>query len=145
MIGCYINKARKCGSLSRKFGKWDRRYLHFSLEDLELLYSNQPDDKVQNSIPLEKVLRVRQDTGFSKKGKCIILYCTTRVFFFQFYDMLNFNKFLLFMGYIRHKRDHLPFYIHAVSVSYFTHIINELTLTGRKFSRESMEILMTET
>jgi hypothetical protein len=54
------------------------------MEELELLYANHPDDKTQNKIPLEKVLRVRQDTGFSKKGKCVVMYCTTRVFFFQF-------------------------------------------------------------
>ena len=53
IVSCYANKARKCDSLARKFGKWDKRFIWLNMETLELLYANHPDDKIQNQIPLE--------------------------------------------------------------------------------------------
>lgn len=103
---------------------------------MELLYSNHPDDKKVKMIPIEvknlsvkfskKILRIREDIGFSKKGKTVVLYCESRLFFFQFETSIDFKKFLLFMGYIRNKRDDLPLYIHANAV--------KIAFKNRRFS-----------
>jgi len=60
---------------------------------------------------------VKIDTGYSKKGKVVVMYSESRLFFFQFESFLLLNKFLIILGYI--LKDGFPLYIHADGVKNF--------------------------
>ena len=60
---------------------------------------------------------MERDSGYSKKGRVVVLFCPDRLFFFQFDSDLMMNKFLLIMAYIVNGETGLPLYIFTEKVS----------------------------
>ena len=52
-LSCYIRKAKKEKAISRIFGKWNRRFLFFNLDPLEMYYCNKPTSESRQYLPLE--------------------------------------------------------------------------------------------
>ena len=52
-LTCYINKAKEENSFGRFFGKWNRRFLFFYLEEMELYYSKRPNSVSKSYLPIK--------------------------------------------------------------------------------------------
>jgi hypothetical protein len=99
------------------FGKWDRRFLFLDLDTLSMSYGKKPNSTDRSLLPIQNILRVKQDLGFSKKGKVVVLYAIKRLFWMQFESNTDMNTFLKIFSQIYHARDELPLYIKENPVS----------------------------
>ena len=100
------------------FGKWDRRFLFLHMGSLSMTYGKKPTSKDRSMLPIQNILRIKQDLGFSKKGKVVVLYAVKRLFWMQFESNKDMNTFLKIFSHIYHARDDLPLYISENPVSF---------------------------
>jgi hypothetical protein len=76
-----------------------------------MYYSKKPTSVQKSALPIERILRIKQDLGYSKKGKVVVLYAVKRLFYMQFETNKDMNTFLKIFSHIYHARDDLPLYI----------------------------------
>ena len=96
---------------------------------MTLYYKKKPTSEDKTYLPLDvitqflkglkRIYRVKQDLGFSKKGKTIALYAVKRLVHVRFENNRDMRQFLHMMAHVYHKRDNMPLYIEKNAV-YFS-------------------------